>query len=79
MLGISKNKKKLRGMDLIDEVAGRFTAMVDELEEGISDCKNEQTGISSQIESLVHRNDILDLSVQRASEMSKNLNKLVGE
>lgn len=48
MLGM--NKKKSRGMDLIEEVAGRFTAMVDELEEGVNDCQNEQIGIRAQIE-----------------------------
>lgn len=71
-------KKKARGIELIDEVMNRFTAMIDELDKGANDCQCEQTGIRSQIESLHQRDAILDSSINRAESIAANLRTLIG-
>jgi len=76
MLGIS-TQKKARGMELIDEVAGRFMTMVEELDEGVNDCQAEREGIKAQIDSLMQRDSILDSSVKRAKAISANLCNLL--
>lgn len=77
MLGIG-TKKKARGMELIDEVAGRFMTMVEELDEGINDCQIEREGIQAQIDSLTQRDGVLDSSVKRAKTIATNLRGLLG-
>jgi len=76
MLGMGK--KKARGIELIDEVAGRFTTMIEELDEGVADCKAEREGIRAQIESLNQRDGVLDTSVKRAAAIATNLRTLLG-
>lgn len=74
-----KKQKKVRGIELIDKVTSRFSAMVSELEEGICDCKAEQANIHDQI-TLLHQRDLtLGASVNKASVMADNLSKLIGE
>lgn len=71
-------KKQARGMDLINEIAGRFTTMIEELEMGVIDCREEQEGITDQMELLNQRNDTLRTSINRANLITDNLNKLLG-
>ena len=76
MLGMGK--KKARGIELIDEVAGRFTTMIEELDEGVADCRAEQTAVKAQIEELHQRDSVLDSSVKRAAAIATNLRTLLG-
>ncbi len=71
-------KKKLRGIELIDEVAGRFTTIIDELDVGVDDCKAERNNILTQIESLNQRDTELDTSIKRAAAIATNLRTLLG-
>lgn len=64
---------------MINEVAGRFSEMIDELHNGIADCQAEQDRIKTNIEHLRQRDEVLSSSVDRASTMTDNLRKLVGE
>lgn len=73
-----KRKKKVRGIELIDEVAGRFTTMLDELDEGVEDCLVERVDIRTHIEQLNQRDAILDSSVNRAATIASNLRGLLG-
>jgi len=77
MLGMG-TKKKTRGAELIEEVAGRFTTMIEELEEGAIDCQEEQAGVRAQIESLNQRDAMLNTSVERAAKIAENLRTLLG-
>lgn len=77
MFGFGK-KKEARGIELIDEVAGRFTEMIDELECGVEDCNAECSDIQSQIEELNRRESILNSSIKRAVAMASNLRDLLG-
>ncbi|KKN70868.1 hypothetical protein LCGC14_0426510 [marine sediment metagenome] len=79
LAGMIIPKKKLRGIELIDAVAGRFNTMIEELDEGVSDCRMEQNGIRDQIESLNQRSASLNASVERASTIATNLRSLLGE
>jgi len=76
MLGMGK--KKARGIELINEVAGRFTTMIEELDNGVSDCKAERETIRTQIEALNQRDCVLDASVKRAAAIATNLRTLLG-
>lgn len=75
----TKKTVKAKGIELIDEVAGRFNNMIDELNRGVDDCQNERGGIQTQIEQLHQRDAILDSSVKRATTIASNLRKLIGE
>jgi len=74
-----KKVKKSRGIELIDEVAGRFITIIDELDEGVCDCRGEQSMVKTQIEMLNQRNVILEASVIKASGIVSNLRSLLGE
>ena len=74
----NKKKKETRGIELIDEVAGRFSSMIDELDQGVADCRNEQTNIHINIDQLQERDATLDSSVKRAAAMATNLRTLIG-
>lgn len=75
----AKKVEKARGMELIEEVAGRFLDMVDELNSGVDDCHKEQESIRATIENLKKRNETLTRSVQRAETITTNLRTLLGE
>lgn len=75
MLG---RKAKAKGIDLINNVADRFTAMVDELDRGAADCQAEREDIRGQIESLKTRDGELDSAVQKAATLAANLRTLMG-
>jgi hypothetical protein len=74
-----KKKKKSQGIELIDEVMGRFSTMVTELTTGVHDCEDEKADIESQIESLHQRDVVLASSIKRAEIITKNLRSLIGE
>lgn len=74
-----KVEKKACGVDLINEVAGRFSAIIDDLDEGVSDCRCEQSTIKSEIETLHQRDATLEASVLKASGIASNLRTLLGE
>lgn len=74
-----KKVKRSRGMELIDEVADRFTAIIDELDQGVADCRAERSVIQSQVELLHQRDAALDASVIKASGIASNLQSLLGE
>lgn len=76
MLGMGK--KKARGTELIEEVAGRFTSMVEELDSGVADCVDERTIIEGEIEMLRQRDLDLDSSIKRAAAIATNLRTLLG-
>ncbi len=78
MLGFSKKTKGTRGIELINEVANRFSNMIEELDQGVTDCQTEQTGIQDTIEQLQERNITLDSSVKRAITIATNLRTLLG-
>lgn len=79
MLGRAKKTKKAQGIELINEVAGRFSTMIEELDEGVSDCQQERQGIRTTIEQLHERDGVLDSSVKRAAAIASNLRNLIGE
>lgn len=74
-----KKVKKSLGMELIDEVASRFIAVIDELDKGVAGCREEQSDIEYQIKVLHQRNRDLDESVLRASGICSNLRSLLGQ
>lgn len=76
MFGIGK-KKKARGIELIYEVAGRFTDMIDELECGVEDCNAERNGLKAQMEKLHERDSVLTTSINKAVAMASNLRELL--
>lgn len=78
MVLFAKKVKKAQGIELINEVAGRFNDMVDELDQGVEDCRNEQISITNEIECLRERNACLDTSVKRAATIATNLRTLLG-
>jgi hypothetical protein len=75
MLGI---KKKAQGIKLIEEVAGRFTTMIEELERGADDCQHECAGIQTQIQMLNQRDTELCSSITQAQKLASNLRNLIG-
>ncbi len=79
MFGMTKGNKKVQGIELINEVAGRFSDMVNELDQGINDCAGEQQDIQTKIESLNERHIMLDSSVVRAKAIAANLRTILGE
>lgn len=72
-------KKKIRGIALIDEVAGRFDDMVEELNAGIDDCVAEQGEIIVTIDQLRNRRNVLQKSVDKANRIATNLRSILGE
>lgn len=76
---LRKKTKKAQGIELIDEVAERFSTMIDELNDGVHDCQSERVIIRDQIESLGQRDAILDSSMKRAGTIVSNLRNLIGE
>lgn len=76
-LGTVFGGKKVQGIELIEEVAGRFTTMIEELEKGAKDCEHECTGIHTQIEMLDQRNNELCHSITQAQKLASNLRKLI--
>ncbi len=78
MFGFGVKKKKLRGVQLIDSVADRFTDMVIELEEGICQCRDECDSLCVTIGQLKERDHQLRESSKRASTIADNLRTLLG-
>ncbi len=78
MFGFGAKQKKLRGVQLIDSVADRFTDMVTELEEGMCQCQEERDGICVTIDQLKARDAQLSESSKRASTIADNLRTLLG-
>ena len=74
MLGM---KKKVHGIELIEEVAGRFNTMIEELERGAKDCQHEYAGIQTQIQMLNQRRADLNCSVEQAEKLASNLRNLI--
>lgn len=72
-------KEKTRGIELIEEVMARFTTMIDELNEGVDNCRDERVEIQDQIASLHQRDVVLDQSLQKAATITSNLRNLIGE
>ncbi len=70
--------KKARGTDLINQVADRFGAMIEELDQEVADCRSEQSGIKDTISQLRERESVLELSVKRAAAITTNLRTLLG-
>lgn len=71
-------RKRAKGIELIEKVAGRFDAMIEELDRGSSDCKSEQDENSTTIQQLQNRNGILELANARAQSIATNLRALIG-
>lgn len=74
MLGI---KKKVHGIELIEEVTNRFITMIGELEKGAKDCEHECAGNQTQIQLLNQRNTELSNSIKRAEALASNLSNLI--
>lgn len=72
-------KRKMFGIELINEVSDRFSDMVDKLNQGVVDCRNEQIENNVAIKQLQDRNDTLGSSVSRAASIATGLRTLLGE
>ncbi len=70
-------KKEVQGIELIDEVTGRFITMIGELERGVEDCEHECTNIHNQIQTLNQRSDELCSSITQAKKLTSNLRNLI--
>lgn len=72
-------KKRLQGIQLIDEVTGRFTSMIDELDEGVDNCQEERRDIYNQISLLTQRDTILAEATGRAERLVVNIKSLMSK
>ncbi len=72
-------KRKKRGVDLINKVADQFGSMIDDLEEGSSDCQSDCAAIRVQVESLNSQHSFLAKSSERAAKIASRLKELIGE
>lgn len=73
-----KKVNKLRGVELINEVSDRFKTMIDDLDQGVADCRDEQSSIKATVEQLNERSDSLDKSAWQAAHVATNLRTLLG-
>jgi len=71
-------RRKKQGTALIDEVADRFTIMIEELDQGIVDCASERESIQEQIKVLNQQDLVLNASIHKAKTIASNLRQLIG-
>lgn len=75
ILGLKK--KSLKGEALIEDVVGKFSNMIDQLNTGVDDCSAEQTSIAIQTSILATRNVVLTKSVKDGMNLAKKLADLI--
>ncbi len=80
MFGFGKKKVEVvRGVDLINKVAGQFSTMIEELEQGSCDCESDCAAIQEQMSVLTTRHSFLEKSSGRAVKIAARLRELIGE
>lgn len=77
-MNFMKKIKKARGVELIEKVAEKFGGMIEELDQGADDCREEQVGIRMTVEQLKERDTKLGVSVSKASTIASNLRAILG-
>ena len=79
MLWFKKEAKKAKGVDLINQVAGKFSSMISDLEDGHEDCQCDCAAIQQQMSSLTTRHSFLEDASSRAVKIAARLKELIGE
>ena len=79
MLWFKKEEKKAKGVDLINKVAGQFSSMIADLEDGSDDCQCDCVAIQEQMSVLTTRHSFLEKSSGRAVKIAARLKELIGE
>ncbi len=77
MFGFGSKAKK--GTDSIDEVVIQFANMIDKLNSGVNDCKDECGSIAEQKKHLNTREDYLKSRILQASGMVAKLGDIVSK
>ena len=75
MFGMKKSSAS--GVQLIEEVIGQFTDMIDKLKQGVEDCRSEQCGITEQIQELRQKDAVLDKAAGRAGGLCMQLENMI--
>ena len=74
-----KVEKKAKGVELINKVAGQFSDMIADLEDGHEDCQRDCSAIQEQVAILTTRHSFLEKSSDRAVKIATRLKELIGE
>ena len=79
MLWFKKETKKAEGVELINQVAGQFSDMIADLEDGNEDCQRDCCAIQQQMSALTTRHSFLEDASSRAVKIAARLKELIGE
>jgi len=79
MLWFKKETKKAEGVELINQVAGQFSTMIADLEDGSDDCQCDCAAIQEQMSALTTRHSFLEKASDRAIKIAARLKELIGE
>jgi len=70
-------KKKVRGVDLVEDVVGRFDELIKDLIEAKDECYEEIGGIEMQMQILQDRKDRVQEASSKATVVAENLRKIL--